>query len=302
MPAPPAHNPVMLREVAALLRPARARWIVDCTAGLGGHSEVLLTAAPPGATLIAIDQDTENLRHARHRIEPMAQSQDKHLRCFACNFARLNEVLAETQAPPVDALLADLGAASTQLDDAGRGFSFQLDGPLDMRMDRQGDEPTAADLVNGLGERELADLLYANADERKSRRIAAAIVRARKAGRISRTRQLAEIVSDALGGRRGRRIHPATRTFQALRIAVNRELESLDSLLATLPDVLAPSGRAAVISFHSQEDRRVKRAFAAMKSAGAGRIVTPKPTMADDEEIQANPRSRSAKLRCVERA
>jgi len=190
------------------------------------------------------------------------------------------------------------------MDDPARGMSFSADGPLDMRLDRR-TARTAADLVNKLGEKELADLIYANGEERYSRRIAKAIVLARKAGRIERTGELARIVSGAYpaAARRSRRgVHPATRTFQALRIAVNDELGSLDRLLSLLPDVLAPLGRAGIISFHSLEDRRVKQAFAAWAAGGQAAILTRKPVTATDEEIQRNPRSRSAKLRVIERA
>jgi 16S rRNA (cytosine1402-N4)-methyltransferase len=292
---------VLLAAVVELLRPSDARWMVDCTAGLGGHAEALLAEAPAGACLIAIDRDAGNLRRLKERLARPQEGATERLRCFQCNFARIRQVLSQAGADRVDVLLADLGVSSSQLDDPGRGFSFLLDGPLDMRFDADGAGLTAAELVNRLGERELADLLYRNSDERHSRRIARAIVSARRQQPIERTGRLAEIVARAVGGRRGGRIHPATRTFQALRIAVNEELESLDQLLAALPDVLAPGGRAAVISFHSQEDRRVKRAFSAMKSAGSARIITPKPRVADDEEIEVNPRSRSAKLRCLQR-
>ena len=296
-----SHRPVLLATAVELLRPGDARWMVDCTAGLGGHTEALLAAAPREACLIAIDQDAGSLRRLKRHLARFDAGAPQRLRCFQCNFARIRQVLSQAGADGVDVLLADLGVSSSQLDDPGRGFSFLLDGPLDMRFDADGGGPTAAELVNRLGERELADLLYRNADERHSRRIARAIVSARRRRRIERTSRLAEIVTRAVGGRRGGRIHPATRAFQALRIAVNEELESLDQLLAALPDVLAPGGRAAVISFHSQEDRRVKRAFSAMKSAGLARIITPKPWVADDEEIKVNPRSRSAKLRCLQR-
>jgi len=273
---------------------------VDCTAGSGGHAEALLAAAPLQTSLVAIDCDSENLCTVKRRLEPLT-GRPGRLRCFPCNFACIRDVLAQVGAPSVDTLLADLGLCSSQLDDASRGFTFTVDGPLDMRMDRPSDLPTASELVNRLPESELADLLYQHADERHSRRIAHAIVLSRRQKRIERTVELAEIVSRALGGRRGAKIHPATRTFMALRIAVNDELRNLDELLAALPDVLAVGGRAAIISFHSHEDRRVKQAFLSMKSAGLGKIITPKPVVADDEEIKANPRSRSAKLRCIER-
>ncbi|NLF32604.1 MAG: 16S rRNA (cytosine(1402)-N(4))-methyltransferase RsmH [Planctomycetes bacterium] len=299
-----AHTPVLLDAVVELLRPASARWIVDCTVGLGGHAEALLEAGGDHLSLIGIDRDEANLRRAADRLigtraagEPPAS----RVRLFHGDFRNIREVLQIVGVDRVDGILADLGVASTQLDDAERGFSFAADAPLDMRMDPQGGGPTAADLLARLGEQQLADLLYRYADERLSRRIARAIVAARAAGPILRTRQLADLVQRAVGPRGGRRIHPATRTFQALRIAVNDELAALDDLLAALGDLLAPGGRAAVISFHSLEDRRVKHAMAAMKSDQTGRIITPRPVVPDDTEIRSNPRSRSAKLRCVER-
>lgn len=295
----PAHTPVMLRAVVELLRPERAPRIADCTVGLGGHAEALLERQAPDGTYLAIDLDAENLRRARRRLKRFDDG--RRVRWFHADYADLPEVLAAAGVERLEGLLADLGVASTQFDEAQRGFSFAADAPLDMRLNVEGSGPTAAELVNRLDERALADLLYHNADEHRSRRIARAIVEARRRKPIERTVELAEIVQRALGGRRGARIHPATRTFQALRIAVNRELESLDRLLSALPEVLTSGGRAAIISFHSQEDRRVKHAFSAMESAGTGRIITPKPVVADDEEVRANPRSRSAKLRCVER-
>jgi len=294
-----AHKPVLLSAVVELLRPGEAEWIVDCTVGLGGHAEALLAAG--GGGLIALDRDAGNLRAAKRRLSGGAPASGPPRRFFHGSFAHLREVLDQAGVTAVDALVADLGVASNQLADPRRGLSFLLPGPLDMRLDVEADGPTAADLVHGLSERELADLLYRNGQERRSRQIARAIVAARRRGPIAGTVALAEIVSAAVGGRRGAKIHPATRTFQALRIAVNDELGALDALLAALPAVLSPGGRAAIISFHSLEDRRVKMAFTHMKSSNLGRIVTTKPIVPDDEEMEANPRSRSAKLRCVQR-
>lgn len=291
------HIPVLLHPVLDLLRPDRARVLVDCTAGLGGHAEALLRAAPPDARMLVLDADAENLARAKQRLEPLAAGR---ARFFHANFADLAEVLAAADVERADAVLADLGVASSQIDDPQRGMSFQAPGPLDMRLDRSAG-PTAAELVNRLDERTLADLIFRNADERASRRIARAIVEARRRGPIATTQELAAVVERALGGRRGARIHPATRTFQALRIAVNDELGSLDCLLEALPRLLAPGGRVAMVSFHSLEDRRVKQAFSAWKSAGIARIIAPAPVLPDDEELRANPRSRSAKLRAAER-
>ncbi|MFW6146583.1 MAG: 16S rRNA (cytosine(1402)-N(4))-methyltransferase RsmH [Planctomycetota bacterium] len=302
MGAASAHTPVLREAVVNLLRPSAARWIVDCTVGLGGHAEALLAAAGDESTLIGIDRDAANLRRAADRLTGAGgEDRRRRVRLFHGDFRNIREVLEVVGIDRVDGVLADLGVASTQLEDVERGFSFAGDAPLDMRMDREGGPPTAADLLRTLSEQQLADLLYRYADERLSRPIARAIVKARSEGPIVRTRQLAELVRRAVGSRAGRRIHPATRTFQALRIAVNDELGALDDLLAVLPDILASGARAAIISFHSLEDRRVKRAFVAMKSNRTGRIITPKPVVPDDTEVRSNPRSRSAKLRCVER-
>ncbi len=298
MNSPATHRPVLLEDVVALLSPIEARVLVDCTIGAGGHAEALLKAAPQ-AQLIGIDRDETNLRLARQHLEPFAS----RIRLFHANFADLPEVLSEADVPAADAVLADLGAASMQLDDPERGFSFAADGPLDMRMDTHADR-TAEELVNTLGEKQLADLIYANAQERYSRRIARAIVAARKAGRIERTGELAQIVArayPAVANRTRRGVHPATRTFQALRMAVNDELTSLDRLLDLLPDALALGGRAAVISFHSLEDRRVKNAFKRLAATGVVQVLTKKPMTPNATERMENPRCRSAKLRGIER-
>ena len=228
MSDPSAHKPVLLSAVVDVLRPSGAAWIVDCTVGLGGHAAALLDAAGPGAGLIALDRDAANLRVAKDRLSGTAAS-DRPRRFFHGSFADLPEILTRSDVKGVDVLVADLGVASNQLADPRRGMSFMLDGPLDMRLDSEGGGRTAGELVNAMGERELADLLYRNGQEGRSRRIARAIVAARRERPIGSTVELAEIVVKAVGGRRGRRIHPATRTFQALRIAVNDELGALDT-------------------------------------------------------------------------
>ncbi|MCY2925748.1 MAG: 16S rRNA (cytosine(1402)-N(4))-methyltransferase RsmH [Planctomycetota bacterium] len=299
MEGPTGHVPVLLREVLGLLAPAGRRLIVDCTVGLGGHSEALLAEAGSQSRLIGIDVDEANLALARSRLVHFGD----RVRLFQANFTELPEVLAQAGADHVDVLLADLGVASTQLDDPGRGLSFLADGPLDMRLDLRR-ATTAADLVNRMGEADLADLIYNFSDERYSRRIARAIVEARRATPFRRTGPLACVVAGAYprAARAARvGVHPATRTFQALRIAVNEELTSLDSLLARIPEVLAVGGRAGVISFHSLEDRRVKQAFADLAATGRAQCLTKKPIAASDEEMQTNPRARSAKLRGIER-
>jgi len=297
-PQGPGHVSVLLSAVVELLAPAGRRLLVDCTIGLGGHAEALLDAAGTDARLIGIDLDEGNLARAKINLERFGE----RVRLFQANFADVAEVLDEAGQGPADLLLADLGVSSTQLDDPGRGLSFQADGPLDMRMNAGGGQ-TAADLVNRLPEAELADMIFAYGEERFSRRVARAIVAARRDKRIERTVELARIVTGAIPGagasvRRG--IHPATRTFQALRIAVNDELGSLDRLLANLPDVLAPRARAGIISFHSLEDRRVKQSFANLAATGRARALTKKPECATVAEVAVNPRSRSAKFRVVE--
>ena len=295
------HVPVLLQEVVELLLPegGRAVSVVDCTVGLGGHAEALLRADRGEGCLTGMDADAGNLRLAKRRLEPFGQ----RVRLFEANFADIRDVLDEVGIDAADALLADLGVASNQLDDPERGFSFSVDGPLDMRIDRR-TGPDAGDLVNASSEDELADLIFEYGQERYSRRIARAIVRARGAKPIGGTNALAEIVRRAIpraarGARRG--VDPATRTFQALRIAVNDELGALDKLLEALPDVLNVAGRACVISFHSLEDARVKRAFRDWAATGRARVITKKPLTASLAEQAANSRSRSAKLRCVER-
>ena len=294
------HRPVLRDEVLGLLQPAGRRVLLDCTIGPGGHAEALLEAAGDEARLIGIDLDVASLELAKERLSRFGG----RVRLFEASFADVADVLSEAGARRADLLLADLGFASTQLADPSRGLSFQADGPLDMRLGRQR-ERTAADMANGLSEKDLADLIYTYGEERYSRRIARAIVAAREQKPIERTLELAEIISRALppGAARARRgVHPATRTFQALRIAVNDELGNLERLLAQLPQVLEPGGRAGIICFHSLEDRRVKRAFAELAALGKARLLMRKPVTAKAEEIAANPRSRSAKLRAMELA
>ena len=294
-----AHRPVLLDEVIRALSLDRSGTLLDCTVGLGGHAEAWLRAAPPSAGLIGIDVDPDNLRRARTRLQAFGP----RVRLFQANFSEVRQVLEAANIQAVDAVLADLGVASTQLDDPARGLSFQAEGPLDMRMDPELRQ-TAADLVNAMGERELADLIYRYGEERYSRRIARRIVEARREGRIETTTHLASLVAGAIPApaRHSRRgAHPATRTFQALRIAVNDELGSLERLLKILPSILAVGGKAAIISFHSLEDRLVKQAFADWVAGGHASFVTKKPILPTAEETAANPRSRSAKLRAVQR-
>jgi 16S rRNA (cytosine1402-N4)-methyltransferase len=299
MASRPGHTPVLREQVVELLSPRGRKLIVDCTIGLGGHAEALIEQADEDAVLIGLDVDESNLRRAKDRLA----SFPGRVRLFRANFSELATVLAEVGSATADVILADLGLASSQLDDAQRGFSFAVEGPLDMRMDDRLQQ-TAGDLVNTLAETDLADLIYSYGEERYSRRIARAIVAARKVEAVRTTTQLAEIAAKAYpaAARRTRRgVHPATRTFQALRIAVNDELANLDALLGSLPALLSVGGRAAMISFHSLEDRRVKTAFAALVEQGSAKLLTRKPITPSDEQKKLNPRSRSAKLRGIER-
>jgi 16S rRNA (cytosine1402-N4)-methyltransferase len=299
-PACPRHVSVLREEVAKLLIPSgrTPKRILDCTLGLGGHAKALLELAGTDARLLGMDADESNVILARRNLASLRGQ----VRLFHANFADVQDVLQQAGWERADTLLADLGFASNQLDDPERGLSFLQDGPLDMRLDQHLPR-TAADIVNQVGETDLADLIYTFGEERYSRRIARAIVTARRDGRIERTVELAEIICRALPAavrhtRRG--VHPATRTFQALRIAVNDEMTTLDALLERLPDVLAVGGRAVVISFHSLEDRRVKQHFAALARDGRATVLTKKPITACEAELISNPRSRSAKLRGIE--
>ncbi|HDY64704.1 MAG TPA: 16S rRNA (cytosine(1402)-N(4))-methyltransferase RsmH [Phycisphaerae bacterium] len=296
------HRPVLREEVTRLLFPGGKQTggrILDCTIGLGGHASGLLEASGKDAQLVGMDADEDNVILSRKNLG----SYGTRVRFFHANFAQVRKVLTEVGWTQVHAVLADLGFSSNQMDDPMRGMSFLRDGLLDMRFDRHAPR-TAADIVNQVGEKDLADLIYAYGEERRSRRIARAIVTARRRGRIERTVELAEIISRAMphAARKTRRgIHPATRTFQALRIAVNDELTNLERLLDSLGGILATGGRAAIISFHSLEDRRVKRAFASLTGTGQAIALTKKPIVPSAEEIAANPRSRSAKLRALEK-
>lgn len=290
------HIPVLTKEISELLAIQPGEIAMDLTVGLGGHALILAEAIGEDGTLLGIDVDPANLSVAKARLA------DASCRVILeqANFAEATSVLSAMEFGKVDILLADLGVSSTQLDDVQRGFSFQTDGPLDMRLDPTIKE-TAADLVNRLKERELADLLYYNAQETASRRIARRICDARRDKRITTTGRLVSVIASALGIRdpssRKSKLHPATRTFQALRMAVNDESAKLQSLLDQAPDLLRPGGRIGVISFHSVEDKPVKLDFRKRKTQKIYDIVTKKPVVACDEERRSNPRSRSAKLR-----
>jgi len=294
------HVPVLLKEAIDSLNVRRGGTYIDATVGLGGHSyEIAKRLGAPGH-LIGLDKDPAALEVARRKLvvsRVVGETDWPTVTLLQRSFANL----ANDQRPAtIDGLLADIGVSSLQLDDAARGFSFQAEGPLDMRMDPRS-ERTAEQVVNHLDERELADVIYEFGEERRSRRIARAIVRSRP---IRSTAHLAEVISAAARPMNfePRRIHPATRTFQALRIFVNRELDDLKALLEAAPRILKPGGRVVVISFHSLEDRIVKDAFreGSIKDKYF-RVLTKKPLMASEEEQDRNPRARSAKLRAAEK-
>jgi len=304
------HVPVLLKEAIDFLAVQRGGTYLDATVGLGGHScEIAKRLGAPGH-LIGFDKDPAALEIARRELTQgpstaRNDSQSESLRSarddkglqitlIHGSFAEVGERIAPAS---LDGLLADLGVSSLQLEDAARGFSFQAEGPLDMRMNPMSGE-TAEQVVNHIDERELADVIYEFGEERRSRRIARAIVRSRP---IQTTRQLVEVISAAARPMKHERIHPATRTFQALRIFVNHELDDLKALLETAPRVLKPGGRLVVISFHSLEDRIVKDALREGAKQGLYRLLTKKPVTATEEEKNRNPRSRSAKMRAAER-
>ena len=289
------HVPVMTAEVLQHLRPERGGVFIDCTVGLGGHARALLEA---GATrLIGLDRDRRALAGAAETLSAWRDRID----LVHSDYRALDEVLDARDIAVVDGALADLGVSSMQFDAPGRGFSFQRDEPLDMRMDQSAGD-TAADLVARSSERELADAIFQYGEERFSRRIARAIVEARRETPVATTGRLASIVRRAIPRRGFARIDPATRTFQALRIWVNRELEGLDRFLEAAVRRLRAGARLVVITFHSLEDRIVKHTLRALESGDAGvRVLTRKPIVPSDEEITRNPRARSAKLRAAER-
>jgi len=292
-----SHIPVLLKEAIDFLAVRRGGTYVDATLGLGGHSYEIAKLLGREGRLIGFDKDPAALERANARLgDPPAEL--KHdwpeIRYEHGSFARLGELIEPSS---IDGLLADLGVSSLQLEDASRGFSFQAEGPLDMRMNPTVGE-TAEQVVNRIGEKELADVIYEFGEERRSRRIARAIVRARP---IRSTKHLVEVISAAARPMKQERIHPATRTFQAIRIFVNRELDDVRALLESAPTALRKHGRLVVISFHSLEDRIVKDAMRDGAHHGLYQLLTKKPVTADEEEVERNPRSRSAKLRAAER-
>lgn len=308
---PPGHLPVLLKETMDLLQCRPGAIVIDATLGLGGHALAILERIQPGGLLIGFDRDQESIDRARARLEPFKNS----VRLFHENYKNLPLVLNNLGLNEIDAILVDLGISSYQLLSPERGFSFQSDDVLDMRMDRA-QRLTAADLVNGLQEEQLAGIIYRFGEERLSRRIAAAIVATREQKQITRCSQLAEIVARAMRVRGFLSVHPATRTFQALRIAVNQELEGLEEFCAEAASFLKPGGRIAVIAFHSLEDRIVKRAFRSLSGQcvcerppelcmcprkEVAHLVTTKVVKPGAGELDLNPRARSARLRVLEK-
>ena len=286
------HVPVLIEEAMEWLRVLPHGAYLDCTLGGGGYARAILQRLTSGR-LIAIDRDPSAIGAARERLREYG---DKVL-YFHSSFGALGEIWEQVGRMPLDGIVADLGVSREQLEEAARGFSFLTDGPLDMRMDTE-QTLTAAWIVNHYGEKPLADLIYRFGEERRSRRISRAIVRARP---LAGTRQLAEVVERAAPRTSRDRIHPATRTFQALRIAVNDELGELEKLLDTAPPLLAPGGRFVAVSFHSLEDRAVKQALRRWADQGVLTILTKHVIRPGEEETRANPASRSAKLRAAAR-
>jgi 16S rRNA (cytosine1402-N4)-methyltransferase len=306
------HRPVLLRETIELLAAERGGLFVDCTVGLGGHSEAILQASP-ATQVLGFDRDSDSLELARKRLARFAS----RFRAVHADFRDITRVLAKARVTQVHGVLADLGVSSWQLDSPARGFSFRYEAPLDMRMDMKSDAETAAQLLGRLSEVEIARIIFEYGEERRARRIARRIVESRERGApVATTGDLTRLVERAVGPGKQRRIHPATRTFQALRIAVNRELENLDDFVTAAVDLLAPKGRLVVISFHSLEDRIIKRALARLAgrcqcpprlpvcTCGARRvleILTRKPITPGESEVAENPRARSARLRAAEK-
>lgn len=289
------HTPVMLEEVLGYLNLGKGKIIVDATIGTGGHSEEILGRILPGGRLIGIDEDDESLEVCRERLKKFKGSCD----FVHSNFADIDSALKKLKIKKIDGILFDLGVSSFQLGDPRRGFSFQNEGPLDMRLDRNS-RILAYDLVNNLNEEELSSMLWNFGQERWHNRIARALVSERERQPILTTLQLANTILRAMPYRyrhRYSRIHPATRAFQAVRIAVNRELESLEAALNKVAGLLNEGGRVCVISFHSLEDRIAKLSFRKFSQEGRLCIITPKPCSPSEEEIRVNPSSRSAKLR-----
>jgi len=290
----PRHDPVLSAEVVSTLAPGPDGVYVDGTVGLGGHAAALLEAG--AGRVLGIDRDERALEIARERLAGFGA----RVELVHADYRQLPGVLAGRGLGAVQGVLVDLGVSSLQLDDASRGFSFRQAGPLDMRMDQSGGESLAEKLA-AVSEAELADVIYEFGEERKSRRVARSIVEARDRGALTTSTDLASVVRRAAGGGEWQRVDPATRTFQALRIWVNGELEGLETFVETAVGALVPAGRLAVIAFHSLEDRIVKRTSRRLAADGVVRLVTRRPIVPGDEEVARNPRARSARLRAMEK-
>jgi len=290
------HTPVLSQPVIRYLNVREGGTYVDCTLGLAGHASQICRLLGPNGTLIGFDRDPKALELAGQRLDALKEELGERMPKVKLIGEAFSQIAEHVTPGSVDGMLADFGVSSMQIDEPERGFSFQTDGPLDMRQDtRQG--VTAAQVVNEMDESDLANLIYEYGEERRSRRIARAIVRARP---VTTTGQLARIVAGSAPALKSDRIHPATRTFQALRIHVNRELDEIRNLLEAAPHLLKPSARIVVISFHSLEDRIAKDALRDGAAKGIWTVLTRKPEIADEEETDRNPRSRSAKLRAAE--
>jgi len=289
------HVPVLFQEVMEFIRVRPGGTYVDCTLGLAGHAEGIVRQLGSAGHFIGFDRDPEALELAKARLAQVSDELGSRAPQVTLIGDAFSTIAGHVKSASVDGLLADFGASSLHFDEARRGFSFQADGPLDMRMDTRSG-PTAEQVVNETGERELANLIYEYGEERRSRTVARAIVRGRP---VTSTAQLAKIVASAVPPMK--HIHPATRTFQALRIFVNQELQEIGALFEAAPILLKPSGRLVVISFHSLEDRIAKDSIREGAQKGIWNILTRKPVTAKEEEINRNPRSRSAKLRAAER-
>src|SRR5580698_9859257 len=293
----PQHVPVLLEEVLEYLNVRPGGVVVDATLGLGGHSTAIARKLGGRGRLICFDRDPEAMELAKARMDEVRAELGSEMPEVVLEPRAFSEASSVIEPGSLDGLLADFGVSSLQLDEAHRGFSFRTDGPLDMRMNTREGE-TAEQVVNQEDENELADLIYEFGEERRSRRIARAIVRARP---ITTTAELAQIVSAVAPSMKGDKIHPATRTFQALRIRVNNELGEIQSLLKSAGSLLKPGGRLVLISFHSLEDRLVKDAFREAGRAKTFEILTKKPIVAEEQEQMRNPRSRSAKMRAAQK-
>jgi len=291
------HVPVLFQETIDFLRVRPGGTYVDCTLGMAGHSSGVVRLLGAKGHLIAFDRDPEALELAKAKLDRVCEELGAEAPQITLIGEAFSSIAEHVKPASLDGLMADFGVSSLQFDEAYRGFSFQADGPLDMRMDTRSG-PTAAQVVNEENEGQLANLIYEYGEERRSRRIARAIVRGRP---LSTTGELARIVAAAAPAMKQDRIHPATRTFQALRIFVNRELDEIKELLEAAPRLLKPSGRLAVISFHSLEDRIAKDSLREGAHNKIWEILTKKPVTASEEEMDRNPRSRSAKLRAAER-